>query len=93
MGWTCRHCGAPLTRERGAGRGLCWTCYRKRDVRHRYPRDPRGPVCEDDEPTAEEVERLVADGFAALPDWWDEETEAEKAREYAMKVYTLVRCT
>jgi hypothetical protein len=100
MPGACRHCEKPLGRRCGAGRGLCWTCYRLPDVRAQYCRYVAGPRVgggkrerpEEDEPTAEEIERMVAEQMANLPAWWDEEFERERDREYALKVYALVKC-
>lgn len=52
-------------------RGLCSTCYFTKDIRVLYTRrknsGPRGG-----EPTAEEVERVVAEQMRCLPAWWEE---------------------
>lgn len=71
----CRHC-----KEKRANRprGLCWTCFADVAIRNSYPQfQParyRNP-----EPTAEEIERLVADGYANLPEWWDDAKRRQDA--------------
>ena len=73
----CRHCGYPIPTPNGSGRGLCRRCWRDRRVRSWYPPVTRGRgpdkqprANEDREPTAEEVERCVAEQMGCLPPWW-----------------------
>ncbi len=67
---TCRHCGE---RPANRPRGLCFQCYYLPGVRRLYPTtskySPTG------EPTAEEVERCVAEQSRPenLPTWWWDE--------------------
>jgi len=70
---------------------LCKPCYRDHPEvvrQHKAKRAAR-------EPTAEELESLVAQQMANLPSWWNKEKLAEAGalppRE--PKVYKLVKCT
>lgn len=58
----CAECGAVRWL---AGRGLCKPCSADPAVRDRY-----ATLTEAREPTAEEVERTVAEQRANLPPWW-----------------------
>ena len=93
MGGACRHCGKVIACL--ASRGLCWACYRTPAIRALYPtylKGPGGAAC-GREPTAEELERTIAEQMKALPEWWDHDLERERDREWMLKVYTLVRCS
>jgi hypothetical protein len=80
-------------RRGSAGRGLCYPCYRDRSVRALYPTLLMGPGAADcDEPTAAEVERVVAEQMRCLPKWFAEEWDRERDDEYVPKVYAIVRC-
>jgi hypothetical protein len=69
----CRHCGAA---KGSRPRGLCSRCYFDRAIRPLYPvheGDPgRSPKNRYREPTAEEVEALIAEQLKPenLPAWW-----------------------
>lgn len=78
---TCLHCGP--THRALAARGLCWLCSQKPAVRRLYPRfaypkvrakTPRS-ASYGREPSAEEVERIVAEQMKPenLPTWWIDE--------------------
>ena len=64
----CRHCRRPKVHKNG----LCSSCYRKPEVRHLYSRW-RGGKQGGEEPTAEEVERIVAEQMKCLPPWFNKE--------------------
>lgn len=87
----CRHCRSPLSRPRGAGRGLCWTCYREPAVFVAYGTLPKGPDREsrrrlEVEPTETELAAIIAEQMARLPDWWAGECDREP------RVYVVVKC-
>jgi hypothetical protein len=75
MTLTCLHCARTMGRL--YARGLCSKCYRVRTVRALYP--PRGEAGRagakgyEPEPTEAEVDALVAEQMANLPDWWSRE--------------------
>lgn len=80
----CRHCHkTPANRSRG----LCWQCYYTPGVRALYPSASKFASKKaqgrDDgtDMTAEEVERMVAEQYANLPDWWRQEGRRLKAGE------------
>lgn len=62
----CQHCDNPGTRPRG----LCVRCYNNPRIRQQYPSTSKFSRRMDHEPTAEEVERMVAEQMENLPDWW-----------------------
>lgn len=68
----CVHCGnEPATRPRGLG----WKCFYTPGVRDRYAiarGGEHGAKSHQPEPTAEEVERMVAEQMKCLPADWDE---------------------
>ncbi len=66
----CLHCN--IREAKKFKKGLCSKCYWSRGVREMYPHLPNP---RDREPSAEEVERMVAEGYANLPDWWQKETD------------------
>lgn len=67
----CQHCGT----EGGYPRGLCYRCYSDKDIRSQYGSDsPAFVYSQRGEPTAEEVERCVAEQMQCLPEWWDSES-------------------
>lgn len=68
----CRHCGQTRPLQ---SRGLCWGCYGKPKVRDLYPSGGCGDG--QGEPTQEEVDRMVAEGLANLPDWWQRDAEKQ----------------
>jgi len=59
----CRHCGRHAIIR---GRGLCRPCYKKTALK--YPKSYRAAK---PEPTQEEVDRIVAEGYRNLPSWWE----------------------
>src|SRR5262245_53355181 len=69
----CRHCGHVYGNY---GRGLCYSCYRKPEVKVQYPPMPhRDRVRKDQhpndyEPTEEELDAVIAEQLANLPPWW-----------------------
>lgn len=65
----CRHC----TRRSGkCGRGLCWSCWHNESIRNLYPK--ADPVRSDYyEPTMAELDALIAQQRANLPEWWSKE--------------------
>lgn len=67
----CRHCKQRVA-KRGA-RGLCKVCYNTPGLRDLYPplQVARPPG---QEPSAAELDRMIAEQRAALPPWWDAET-------------------
>lgn len=71
----CRHC---RRRKANRARGLCWTCDQTPAVRALYPvtskYDPlRNKLERHVEPTAEEIDALVAEQMKNLPEWWEQE--------------------
>jgi hypothetical protein len=64
------------------GRGLCGRCYYEPGLREQYPLlpHPKRPIeatqCKDDGLTAEDVERIVAEQSACLPDWFYQDMRA-----------------
>ncbi len=67
----CLHCqSAPGV----APRGLCFPCYRQPGVRDLYPTRVVRP---DHEPTALEIENLVAEQLTRLPSWWDRASQEQ----------------
>jgi hypothetical protein len=73
---TCLHC----ERERYIqGRGLCGTCHGKPEVRDRYAPSHHGRIGDWSEPTAEELDRMIAEQLTDLPAWW----HAEERRKVA----------
>ncbi len=64
----CAECGhySPCLRPRK----LCYHCYRKPEVLARHPLDP---VYGKREPTAAELEQIIAEQSRRLPEWWDRE--------------------
>ena len=72
----CRHCSQPKVNR---PRGLCWSCYYTPGVKELYP--PTSKYAPTGEPTAAEVEALIAEQSANLPDWWDAETRALRDEE------------
>lgn len=63
----CRSC-----HERNAlkgKRGLCWRCYKSAD-RSLFPLDPDCGHNGEPEPTAEELEAIIAERMQNLPKWW-----------------------
>lgn len=74
----CKHCGRYKAIY---SRGLCFTCYKLPGLKDQYPteyrRGCRNPG-DGHDPTAAEVEALVAEGMANLPDWWFGEKENGK---------------
>lgn len=67
----CRHCGKPVASRK---RGLCWRCSGTPEISDLYPAQPPGPHYE---PSAEEVERIVAEQMRRLPKWWNQESRRE----------------
>jgi len=61
----CRHC---MKNRADRPRGLCGACYYTPEILAQYP--SANPSCVAPEPTAEEIEQLVAEQMACLPDWW-----------------------
>lgn len=53
-------------------RGLCGRCYSFPTVRAAFPPPPRSAAGR--EPTMAELDALVAEQMANLPDWWHKET-------------------
>ena len=74
----CRHCGHTGDRPRQ----LCYSCYGKPEIRALYPPiNVMGTYPISAEPTAEEVEAMVADGYRNLPSWWfDHEADWEYSK-------------
>jgi hypothetical protein len=81
----CRHC--PRRRNAGGRRGLCLVCYRNPKIREQYCRYAQG----EREPTETELDALIAQRMQCLPEWWYEEVEAEKNRNYTPRMCELVR--
>jgi hypothetical protein len=87
----CRHCHR---RQALPGRrGLCATCHRDRAVRDLYPRTDAAPADHDaGEPSAEDLERTIAEQAAALPAWWHLDAKRMRfGREQAKLVAMLTR--
>ena len=65
----CLFCGK---RQGGKGRGLCARCYATPAVLARFPdgRTLRRYEAASDEPTEEELERIIAEQMKRLPFWW-----------------------
>jgi hypothetical protein len=104
MSQPCRHCTGPI-RGRSAPRGLCWRCYRTPGVWEATPRLKPGPkrageaaqevspTAENDrEPTAAELEAMIAEQLAALPEWWFLDCARVRAAEHGVRVYRVARC-
>lgn len=72
----CRHCSR---RHAGRPRGLCSQCYYAPGVRDMYPVTSK--FAPSFEPTEAEVERVVAEQYANLPDWWDKESRRQYESE------------
>lgn len=79
----CRHCRA----RSEYSRHLCKTCFRDPAVRGLYPADTRKGMrfggVGTREPSAEEVERIVAEQLQCLPWWWGEEAAKQSEHEGA----------
>ncbi len=64
----CRHANCTCVAQPGK-RGLCYACHADLAIRNLYPVDPRcgrsGPPVA--EPTAEDVERQIAEQRATMP--------------------------
>lgn len=73
---TCRHC--QQCRQHKC-RGLCAGCYYTPGVRGRYepvgPHGAAGARGAEGEPTEAELDAIIAEQMANLPDWWGDETE------------------
>ena len=67
----CRHCGE---HRREHARGLCQPCHRTPGVRDKYE-SRQGKVNQFREPTAAEVEAMIAERMANLPAWYLRECE------------------
>lgn len=89
----CRHCNC---RKVNRPRGLCWHCYYTPGVRALYPSTnkyaphaARGIT----EPTEAELEAMIAEQMACLPDWWHKEAAREHrgACEPAVKKRKVLR--
>ncbi len=65
----CRHCGK---RRVNRPRGLCWQCYYAPGVKDLYPSTSKfaSKSARGHEPSAEEVEKMVAEQMKCLPPWW-----------------------
>lgn len=76
----CRHCNAKKSTR---PRGLCETCYRLPGLRKQYP------TCRDytpnDDPTDAELDSMIREQLADLPEWWD------RARAYEPTPKTVSR--
>lgn len=59
---------------------LCSVCRRNKEIRELYTNPPNEP-----EPTEEELEQMVAEQYANLPDWWEKETERERSKEECLR--------
>lgn len=58
-------------------RGLCQTCFGKKQIRFRYPKLGQP----DREPTEEEVEQTIKEQMENLPPWWHEDVEKQTRRQ------------
>lgn len=65
----CRYCKHEGPKR---PRGLCGTCYKKREIRAQYPAEFPGSA-HTGEPTAEELKATVEEQMRCLPEWWGEE--------------------
>ena len=74
----CRHC---QRNKAIRPRGLCWKCYYAPGVRDQYaPLTPAGSYALRREPTEAELDALIAQQSAALPEWWNESADAMAKR-------------
>lgn len=80
----CRECRRGIQLPRGAGRGLCERCYKTPEVRARHPSLAGGPArprpAPRGEPTEAELDALIAEQMARLPEWWGREARKMKGR-------------
>lgn len=83
----CRHCGKTCVPR---CRGLCYRCYTIPDVLARYPR--RVPWAYDHEPTAAELDAMIAEQMTCLPDWWAEADRAQASLEAAGFIPGVDQC-
>lgn len=70
------------------GRGLCQRCHKNPEIREAH--EPIRNCATGREPTDEELEAIIAEQMANLPDWWNDSSERElrSAREpHVPKVY------
>ncbi len=71
----CRHCQAePVTRPRGLG----WKCYYTPGLREQYQSNSRYATSTargeaKDMETLEDVDRIIAEQYKRLPDWWHDD--------------------
>lgn len=83
----CLHCKA---HRRSRPRGLCLRCFKDPAVKAQYPRlrETNKP-----EPTAEELEIIIAEQWKNLPAWWS--LSAEKVQqprsERLPRVFSIVK--
>lgn len=83
----CLHCQRPFgVNLSHAGRNLCYRCNKDPAVRECYPplrrtAPPKRPA--PPEPTAEEVEAVIAVQMQNLPPWWAAAEAAQGAAEAA----------
>jgi hypothetical protein len=84
----CKHCGQVKLMF---CRGLCWKCGSKPAIRDQYPLIRK--KYDLDDPTAEELERMVAEQAAKLPAWWDaeEKRKLQESPEIGLPPPVLVR--
>jgi hypothetical protein len=67
----CRHCRRSAVSR---PRGLCWGCYYAPGVKDLYPPNSKfAKNHERREPTEAELDALIAEQMANLPEWWDDE--------------------
>lgn len=74
----CRHCGTKIATR---PRRLCHACYADRSVRDLYRPESKYAPNLAPEPTEEELDRMIAEQMAALPDWWKDEAEMQRRHE------------
>ncbi len=70
----CRACKEAKV---NAARGLCWRCFRDKDIRAQYP--SLSPYAQTGEPTQAELEKIEATQRKRLPAWWAAESAKAEA--------------
>lgn len=82
-GWSASGAMVPAGRRKGNG-GMWADAFRRADVLRLDAERERNPTRK--EPTAEEVEAMVAEGMANLPIWWSVETRRARKLNVAAVV-------
>lgn len=87
----CKHCGKVNIYLQG--RGLCNRCHRTPEIKAQYAKLREVGEYDGVEPTAEQVEQMVAEQMANLPDWWFDDAKRRGnptfTEQRQPKIYTL----